>query len=99
MDQDIVIFRRFPDGDVIALFPCIAAECLNPWPCQSYMHIGQHGAADPRIIYDTRPATPREYASLMAELKRIGYRLIIRRRFPADAYARRAAWLSGIVAE
>ena len=53
-----MIFRRFPDGDVIALFPYLPAECLNTWPCQSYMHIGQHGAADPRIVHDTRPARP-----------------------------------------
>ena len=55
MDTDIVLFRRFPDGDVIALFPYLPAECLTAWPCQSYMHIGQHGAADPRIVHDTRP--------------------------------------------
>jgi hypothetical protein len=56
MDTDIVIFRKFPDGDVIALLPYLPAECLTAWPCQSYMHIGQHGAADPRIVDDTRPA-------------------------------------------
>lgn len=93
MDTDIVIFRRFPDGDVIALFPYLPAECLNAWPCQSYMHIGQHGAADPRIVYDTRPARPHEYAALKAELERIGYRLAVRRRFPSDAHARRKAAL------
>jgi hypothetical protein len=90
-DADIVIFRKFPDGDVIALFPCLPAECLDHWPCQSYMRVGQHGAADPCIVHDTRPAKPRDYAALKAELERIGYRLAIRRRFPADAYARRKA--------
>ena len=29
MDTDIVLFRRFPDGDIIALFPYLPAECLN----------------------------------------------------------------------
>jgi hypothetical protein len=96
MDTDIVIFRRFPDGDVIALFPYLPAECLNAWPCQSYMHIGQHGAADPRIVHDTRPARPREYAALKTELERIGYRLAVRRRFPSDAHARRKAALLAI---
>jgi hypothetical protein len=90
---DIVVFRRFPDGGIIALFPYIAAVCSNPWPCQSYMHVGQHGAADPRIICDTEPARPREYAGLKAELKRIGYRLDARRRIPADAYERRRGYL------
>jgi hypothetical protein len=95
MDEDIVIFRRFPDGDIIALFPCLPAECLNPWPCQSYMRISHHGAADPGILHDTRPARPREYAALKAELEQIGYRLIVRQRFPGDAYARRKASLRG----
>lgn len=96
MTTDTVIFRRFPDGDIIALFPYLPAECLNPWPCQSYMHIGQHGAADPRIVYDTRPARPHEYAALQAELETIGYCLAVRQRFPSDAHARRKACLHGM---
>jgi hypothetical protein len=93
MDTDIVLFRRFPDGDVIALFPYLPAECLNAWPCQSYMPIGQHGAADPRIVHDTRPARPYEYAALKAELERIGYRLSVQSHLPGDAHARRKATL------
>src|SRR5947209_3583641 len=93
MSADIVLFRRFADGDVIALFPYLPAECLNAWPCQSYMRIGLHGAADPRIVDDTRPARPHEYAALKTELEQIGYRLAIRRRFPVDAHARRKARL------
>jgi hypothetical protein len=93
MTADIVVFRRFPDGDVIALFPYLTAECLNAWPCQSYMHVGQHGAADPRFVYDTRPARPHEYAALQAELERIGYCLAVRTGFPSDAHARRKACL------
>lgn len=96
MDTDIVLFRRFPDGDLIALFPCLPAEGLNAWPCQSYMPIGQHGAADPLIVHDTRPARPREYAALKAELERLGYRLAVRRRFPSDAYDRRKAALAAV---
>lgn len=96
MDADIVIFRRFPDGDVIALLPYLPAEGLNPWPCPSFMHVGQHGAADPLIVYDTLPARPYEYAALKAELERIGYRLTVRHRVPGDAYARRKASLASI---
>jgi hypothetical protein len=94
MDTDIVIFRRFPDGDVIALFPYLPAEGLNAWPCQSYMQVGQHGAADPRIVYDTRPARPHEYACLKAVLEQLGYRLAVRTRFPSDAHDRRKAALA-----
>lgn len=91
---DIVIFRRFPDGDVIALFPYLPAECLTSWPCQSYMHVGQHGAADPLIVYDTLPARPHEYATLKAELEQLGYRLAVRQRYPSDAHDRRKAALT-----
>ena len=95
MHADIVVFRRFPDGDIIALFPFLPAECLNAWPCQSYMRVGQHGPADPRIVYDTRPARPHEYAALKAELERIGYHMAVRQRFPGDSHARRKARLNG----
>lgn len=68
-----VVFRRYPDGQLIALFPDI------PWSGQrsettSYMHIGQHGAADySHVVATTKPATEGEYGDLLAELKAIGY--------------------------
>ena len=68
-----VVFRRYPDGQLIALFPDI------PWSGQrsettSYMHIGQHGAADySHVIDTTKPATENEYTGLLNELKQAGY--------------------------
>ena len=70
--MDKVIFRTFPDGEVIALFPQIAAG-YGAHVCQSYMHIGQHGAASVELVYDTRLSRPEEYADLLAELEQIGY--------------------------
>ena len=78
-----VIFRRWPDsqgGEVIALFPEVAAT-VSGHDCESYMHIGQHGAASPWITGSTRPATPEEYAPLKCELESIGYVLRIVKRF------------------
>jgi hypothetical protein len=95
-DTDIVIFRKFPDGAIIALFPNSAAVANNPWPCESYMHVGQHGAADPGIVADTQPARPEEYAALKAELEQIGYRLDVHQRFPRDDQDRRQAELRHI---
>ena len=62
-----VIFRVF-EGDVIAIFPCL------PWSLRgtdvaSYMHVGQHGAAEPAIVYRTRLAKPEEYEPLKRELE------------------------------
>ena len=88
MESDIVavdvIFRKFRDGgDVIALFPGDVGDS-SPYTCNSYMHVGQDGSADPWLIVQaTTPATPDEYGPLLAELRRIGYepRIIERVRY------------------
>ena len=65
-----VIFRKFPEGDVVALLP----ECeANPGQVVCYQHVGQHGEADRNIAQWTLPATEAEYASLLRELHAIGY--------------------------
>lgn len=70
MSDDItkVIFRKWPDGDVIALFPEDPGT-NEAGTCDSYMHVGQHGAASYGLVYDTRLATEEEYASLKRELE------------------------------
>lgn len=87
-----VIFRKFRNGDVIALFPEVAGTS-NPSTCMSYMHVGQHGAADP--LADGIPlATPEEYAPLMTELVRQGYDdLKVCKRIHPRAYLIRRAQL------
>jgi hypothetical protein len=75
MDEVKVLFRKWRDGEreVVALFPEIPADREGDL-CESYMHVGQHGAADPRIVtHDTRAANPEEYRSLLRELGQIGY--------------------------
>ena len=74
---DVVVFRRWRDrsGDIIALFPEIPADDQGRY-CQSYMQVGQHGAADYRsAIRLTAPVGPKQYAALAEELWRIGYDL------------------------
>lgn len=67
------VFRKYPDGQVIALFPDI------PWSGRrgevtSYMHLGQHGAANYcHVVATTKPATEGEYSDLLSELQAIGY--------------------------
>ena len=89
-EREIVIFRKWRDGgEVIALFPCEPTEILNRY-CSCYQHIGQHGEADlPLVIARTVPATPREYRELAKELRRIGYKLDIRKRSPGIGYLKR----------
>lgn len=86
----IVIFRKMDDGDIIALFPEVIAD-MSLSHCQSYMHIGQHGAADVGLFYDTEKATPKEYAKLKKELEEVvGYDLKVRHKMlPCYNEARR----------
>lgn len=64
-----VTFRKWKDsGDVIAFFP----DQRDGQYIVSYEHVGQHGNASyphPQTV----PASPDEYAPLLAELKSIGY--------------------------
>lgn len=76
-DKTIVVFRKYPDGGVVALFP----EIREGIYVGSYGHIGQHGAADYHYVVErTRPATPSEYRALKRELETIGYNLDVRKR-------------------
>jgi len=60
-------------GNVMALFPTHAHDIYGNY-CGSYMHVGQHGAADYRgCIECTRPATEQEAKPLLRELRQIGY--------------------------
>jgi len=77
---DTVIFRKYPDGDVIALFPDIPADEFG-FDVLSYMHVGQHGAADYGLVISmTKPATFEEFRALKDELTERGYNLSIRQR-------------------
>jgi len=75
--SDLVTFRKFTDGDVIALFPKLFTGQDNQGNqfILSYIHIGQHGGASDDLIDDLSPATADEYSDLKAELTSIGYEL------------------------
>ena len=79
-----VIFRQWIIGcDIIALFPEIACDTIG-YCCQSYMRVGQHGAASPHcMLQDTKPANLEDGAvkKLIKELTELGYNLDIIKRF------------------
>lgn len=86
-----VVFRKYKEGEVIALFPLVPHDVQGIY-CTAYVHIGQHCAADTRLVADTKRATPEEYAALEKELEQRGYNLEIIQRIPVNAYqVRRAA--------
>jgi hypothetical protein len=74
MNEIPVIFRKWKDNDIVAIFPTLLGT-NDPYSCQMYEHVGQHGAGDPfHVIGQTAAAKPKEYASLLKELHQIGYR-------------------------
>ena len=75
-----VIFRKFKEGDIIAMFPEVVAN-MNKAVCESYKHVGQHGACSIFISSFTKQATPEEYNDLKCELESIGYNLDIKKRY------------------
>lgn len=82
MDKNMtkVVFRWYRTDECIALFPQNAAD-VNGFTCGSYMHVGQHGAANIQLVVSrTRLATWEEYRLLAKELRQRGYRLDIRKR-------------------
>jgi len=72
MKKDIVIFRKFPEGDIIALFPDMI-ENKDKRYINSYMHIGQHSAASVELITELDIPTKKEITDLRNELHEIGY--------------------------
>ena len=81
MEQDkhktTVFFRKWEDGQIIALF---LDEVNYPGGMiESYMHIGQHSSATPELIQILEDASPEEYEDLKNELESIGYNLKVKR--------------------
>lgn len=77
--ETLVVFRRYPAGDILALFPTIDA---GRGLCTCYQRIGQHGDCDySHCIKTTAPASPAEYAELRRELEGLGYNLRVIQRY------------------
>jgi len=90
-----VIFKKFPEGDVIALFPDLPGT-NNPYKdCLSYCRIGQHSSAS-LDLSGLKPAKESEYKDLYNELVSIGYDdLEIVRKFSKNSLKNRIAQIKG----
>ena len=78
-----VTFRKFNNGDIIALFFETKENPFNPNACISYMHIGQHSESDLKyVLQTTKLATYNEYKELYNELTEIGYDLEVYKAIP-----------------
>ena len=69
-----VAFRKFEDGEVIAIFPNIYPVAKDSKAeVMSYMHIGQHGMCMECLVNELEKASKEEYTPLKKELEMIGY--------------------------
>lgn len=77
--KTLVIFRKFNDGDIIAIFPKENYFSHESTTKMSYMHIGQYSACELDVIMNnTTKATEDEYSELKIELESlVGYNLKI----------------------
>ena len=74
------------NGEVTAIMPEIPGT-NSPYTCTCYAHVGQHGSCNVSLINTcSRPATEAEYAPLLAELERIGYRVQVIKRINQRRY-------------
>ena len=68
----IVTFRKESNGTILAVFGQLWA--WYDTQLTAYAHEGQHTATTPEYYRNrTTPATPEEYAPLLAELRALGY--------------------------
>ena len=73
MEKINVAFRKFEDGDIIAVFLDNNYKKESGGFYLSYMHNGQHGDCSPKLIEELEIATEAEYAPLKKELESLGY--------------------------
>jgi len=79
-----VVFRKFKDGEIIALMPY---EIELHYECLSYMHIGQHSVADyNHCINTTKLATESEYAELKKEMEFLGYNIKVIKKLNSNKF-------------
>ena len=72
-----VTFRKFEDGEVIAIFVNEAYKNESNGYYLSYMHIGQHSDCYFKLVDELDKASEKEYMLLKNELESFGYELNI----------------------
>ena len=88
-----VIFRKFKEGDVIALFPTIPYSSVYDFTC--YQHIGQHSGCEDIVVDLTKLCQPEEYQDLLKELIFMGYDdLIVRKKITYKHFLEREKLLN-----
>lgn len=82
-EPTVVVFRRYADGEIIALFP---EDEDASGRCGAYLSDEFYtGMIYQDVIEMTEPATPRQYRPMRAQLEGAwGYRLDVRERYERE---------------
>lgn len=89
----IPVLFRVQRGELCAYLPSLVWDDRGNITC--YARVGQHGSASPIFMGKGRPATPTEYADLLAELQGIysgtepRYELKVYKRCPGYSFLRK----------
>ena len=76
--QTLVIFRKYREGDIVALFPEIASDMDYVDYCKGFPE-GSYNIGD--VMCETTPATPKEYSKLAKRLRQLDYNLKVVKQF------------------
>lgn len=86
-----VIFRKYKDGEIIALFPETIRFSSTYW-IDCFTLVGEHSYADYySTIRNTKLATENEYRNLYDILENRGYNLNVQKRIGIN-YKHKAIW-------
>jgi len=67
-----IVFKKFPTGEVIALFPD-STPILGY--IDSYMVVGQHSPAHKDLLTDLEDVSPSECGEIIRDLRLVGYEI------------------------
>lgn len=87
-----VIFRKFKNGQLIALFPTLPALVGGEQAIKAYTPLKKHTQVETSIMYVTKEAIPEEYTDFLIEVAQEAYphdKLVIRRRMTEGLHGKR----------
>lgn len=68
-----VIFKRFDNSEILAIFPDTEQHLVGQSLVESYSSVNKHRSIDSSYIYDLPNASYSQYKALSEELEEIGY--------------------------
>lgn len=64
-----VIYKKFKDGEIIAIFPDLPGKVGDKNTCESYMLVGEHSYCEKKLIKTLKNATQQDYRKINSLLQ------------------------------